>query len=142
MLDRLRRVPAWAWALLFSLAICLPRLGGFGFWDPWELKVADQVRDIARSGHLFDPTAGGKYPQAKPLGTALAALGIRVFGASELGARIFITLAALAALMAVYWAGAGLFRRRAALLATLVLGSMTLFVLEARQLTTDAPLIA
>jgi len=141
-MDRLRRVPWWAWALLFSIAICLPRLGSFGFWDPWELKVADQVRDISRSGHLFDPTVAGKYPQAKPLGPALAALGIRVFGASELGARIFITLAALAALMAVYWAGAGLFRRRAALLATLVLGSMTLFVLEARQLTSDAPLVA
>src|SRR4029077_2935980 len=60
----------------------------------------------------------------------------------EQGARIFITLSAIAALMAVYWAGAGLFRRRAALLSTLVLGTMTLFVLEARQLPSDAPLIA
>ncbi len=34
MMDRLRRVPFWAWALLFSVALCLPRLGGFGFWDP------------------------------------------------------------------------------------------------------------
>jgi hypothetical protein len=141
-MDRLRRVPAWAWALLFSLAVCLPRLGGFGFWDPWELRVADQVRDIARSEHLFDPTVGGRYPAAKPLTPALAALGIRLFGASELGARIFITLSAVAALMAVYWAGASLLRRRAALLSTLVLGSMTMFVLEARQLTSDAPLIA
>ncbi len=44
--------------------------------------------------------------------------------------------------MAVYWAGAGLLRPRAALLATLALGTMPLFVLEARQLTSDAPLIA
>ena len=44
--------------------------------------------------------------------------------------------------MAVYWAGRGLLRPRAALLATLALGTMPLFVLEARQLTSDAPLIA
>jgi hypothetical protein len=138
----LASVPAWGWALLFSLAICLPRLGSFGFWDPAELKLADQARDILRTGHLFDTTAGGKYPQSAPLGSFLAALGIKVFGASELGARSFLALFAVGALMAVYWGGAGLFRKRAALLGTLVLGSMTIFVLEARQLTSDVPLMA
>ncbi len=62
-----------------------------------------------------------------------------MFGASEWGARFFFALSAIAALMAVYWAGAGLLRRRAGLLATLALGTMPLFVLEARQLTSDAP---
>jgi len=47
--ERLQRVPAWAWALLFACVICLPRLGAFGFWDPWELKVADQARAMALS---------------------------------------------------------------------------------------------
>jgi hypothetical protein len=142
MEDRLRRVPAWGWALLFSVALCLPRVGGFGFWDPWELKLADVARDIARSGHLFDPTGGGHYPAAKPLGPFLTALGITIFGASELGARVLSALCAVGALMAVYWAGAGLFRKRAGLLGTLALGTMTMFVLEARQLTSDAPLMA
>jgi hypothetical protein len=142
-MEKLRRVPFWGWALLFSLAICLPRLGRFGFWDPWELKIADQAREMVRSGHIFDPTGSAAHVQpGKPLGPILEALGIKVFGASELGARIFIALMAVGALMAVYWAGLGLFRRRAALLGTLVLGSMTLFVLEARQLTSDAPLMA
>ena len=85
---------------------------------------------------------GGKYPQSAPLDLFLAALGIKLFGASELGARLPIALAGVGALMAVYWAGTGLFRKRAALLGTLVLGSMTMFVLEARQLTTDVPLMA
>ena len=48
----------------------------------------------------------------------------------------------MGALLAVYWAGRSLLRPRAALLATLALGTMPLFVLEARQLTSDAPLIA
>ncbi|HVR01093.1 MAG TPA: glycosyltransferase family 39 protein, partial [Polyangia bacterium] len=138
----LRAVPEWGWALLFALVICLPRLGAFGFWDPFELKLADQARDMVRAGALFDPTAGGKYPATARLDLFLAALGIKLFGASELGARLPIALSAVGALMAVYWAGVGLFRKRAALLGTLVLGSMTMFVLEARQLTTDVPLMA
>jgi hypothetical protein len=138
----LRAVPYWGWALLFSLVICLPRLGAFGFWDPAELKLADQARDMVRAGSLLDPTAGGKYAPTARLDLFLAALGIKLFGASELGARLPIALAAVGALMAVYWAGTGLFRARAALLGTLVLGTMAMFVLEARQLTTDVPLMA
>ena len=140
--DELRRVPPWAWALLFAVALCLPRLSRFGFWDPWELKLAEQARDVARAGNLFDPTAGGKYPGGHALSTLLSALGIKVFGPSELGARLPLALAAIGALMAVYWAGRNLLRPRAALLATLALGTMPLFTLEARQLMSDAPLIA
>jgi hypothetical protein len=128
--------------VLFSLAICLPRLGAFGFWDPWELKIADQAREIAESGHLFDPTVGGRYPAGKGLGFVFAALGIKLFGAGEFGARLLSTLCAVGALLGVYWAAAGMFRRRAALLATLALGTMTIFTLEARQLTSDAPAMA
>ena len=57
----LRAVPTWGWALLFAVVVCLPRLGGFGFWDPYELKLADQARDMVRAGGLLDPTAHGKY---------------------------------------------------------------------------------
>ena len=140
--DELRRVPGWAWALLFAVALCLPGLARFGFWDPWELKLAEQARDVARSGHLFDPTADGRYPGGRALGMCCRRSGIRIFGPSELGARLPIALAAVGALLAVYWAGRSLLRPRAALLATLALGTMPLFVLEARQLTSDAPLIA
>src|SRR3954465_14112808 len=138
----LGRVRTWAWALAFAVALCLPRLGASGFWDPSELKLAEQARDIARSDSLLDPTVAGKDPARPPLDLSLAALGIRLFGASELGARLFFALCAIGALIAIYWAGAGLLRKRAGLLATLALGTTPLFVLEARQFTSDAPLIA
>ena len=142
VLDELARVPTWAWVLAFAVLLCVAGLSRFGFWDPWELKIAEQARDVARSGHFFDATAGGKYPGGHALAILLSALGIRIFGASELGARLPIALSAVGALMAVYWAGRSLLRPRGALLATLALGTMPLFVLEARQLTSDAPLIA
>ena len=140
--DRLRRITPATWAAVFAVLLVFPWLGSFGFWDPWELGIAERAREMARSGHLTDVTAGGRYGKEPPLDLILAALGMKVFGLGELGARIGNGVFAVLALLAVYWAGAGLFRKRAALLATLALGTMPLFFLQARQLTSDMPLVA
>ena len=71
LVDKLRRVPPLAWVALFAAALILPNLGSFGFWDPWELNLADRARDVAKSKDLFDPTAAGKYALEPPLDTAL-----------------------------------------------------------------------
>ena len=140
--DRLRRITPATWAAVFAVLLVFPWLGSFGFWDPWELGIAERAREMARSGHLTDVTAGGRYGKEPPLDLILAALGMKVFGVGELGARFGNGVFAVLALLAVYWAGAGLFRQRAALLATLALGTMPLFFLQARQLTSDMPLVA
>jgi hypothetical protein len=140
--ERLRRVPPGWWVALFALALILPRLGSFGFWDPWELKLAERARDIARSDSLFDVTVNRRFTAQPPLDLAGNALGMRIFGVGEFGGRISDACFGILAILAVYWAGVGLFRRRAALLGALALGSMPLFVLEARQLTSDMPLVA
>ncbi len=140
-LVKLRRVPPAGWAAIFAGLLILPGLGSFGFWDPWELGVADQARAVMRSSSLFDPTVGGKFSPQPPLNLFLDALGMKVFGVRELGARFFDALAGVGAILAVYWAGAGLFRRRAGLLAALALGSMPIFILQARQLLSDMPLV-
>lgn len=142
LVERLRRVPSVGWAVLFAVALILPGIGSFGFWDPWELSLADRARDIASSPSLLDPTIGGRFAAEPPLDLFLSALGMKIFAASELGGRIFNALFGVGAIVAVYWAGVGLFRRRAALLAALVLGTMPLFLLQARQLTSDTPLVA
>jgi len=137
--DRLRRVPAWAWALLFSVALALPRLGAFGLWEPWELAVAEKARVAADEMTASKAVEMLGRAELLPL---MRAAGVKVFGTSEFGARLFGALASIGALMAVYWAGLGLFRRRAALIAVLALGATPLFALSARQVTTDMPLVA
>jgi 4-amino-4-deoxy-L-arabinose transferase-like glycosyltransferase len=115
---------------LFAVLLCLPRLGAFGLWEPWELNLADRARRTADAGLTV-----GVFAQAFAagnLGPALQALGVTIFGPSEFGARVFDALFGIGALMAVYWAGVGLFRRRAALLAVLALGTMPLFALSSR----------
>jgi hypothetical protein len=140
--DRLRRVPPAGWVAILAAALILPGLGSFGFWDPWELGIADRARALSRSGHLFDVTVGARYGGEPPLDLFLSALGMNLFGTTELGARLFHALFALVAVFAVYWGGSGLFRRRAGALAAAALVTMPLFLLQARQLTSDMPLIA
>ncbi|MCG5053487.1 MAG: glycosyltransferase family 39 protein [Myxococcales bacterium] len=135
--ERLARIPSLVWATLFAAALVLPGLGSFGFWDPWELNLAERAREMLDTGHAFDVTANGRYAPQPPLDLALSALGMKVFGASEWGGRLLQGLLAIANLLAVYWAGVGLLRRRAALLSVIVLGTMPLFFLQARQLTSD-----
>lgn len=139
-MDKLRRVPIWAWALLFSVLLCLPRLGSFGLWEPWELNVAERARRMADAG-LSAGDVAASFGRGE-LGATFQAIGVAIFGPSELGARLFNALCAVGALMAVFWAGLGLFRPRAALLAVLALGTMPLFALSSRQVTSDMPLVA
>jgi hypothetical protein len=140
--EKLRRIPPVWWIVIFALAMVLPRLGSFGFWDPWELKIAEHARDLAASSSLFDVTVNKRFTPQPPLDLILAATGMRIFSVGEFGGRIGNALCAILAILAVYWAGLGLFRRRAAMLSALALGSFPLFVLEARQLVSDMPLVA
>jgi hypothetical protein len=140
--ERLRRVPPGWWVALFALALILPGLGSFGFWDPWELKLAERARDIAHSEHLFDVTVNRRFTAAPPLDLAGDAFGMRIVGVGEFGGRISDAFFGILAILGVYWAGLGFFRRRAAVLGALALGSMPIFVLQARQLTSDMPLVA
>src|SRR5438046_987730 len=98
--ERLRRVPARAWsflfALVFGLVMLLPALGSFGFWDPWELNIADRAQKMVSAGTLTDTTAAGRFnPPVPPLSLGLAALGIKMFGANEFGARVLGALCGL-----------------------------------------------
>jgi hypothetical protein len=140
-IEKVRRIPPVGWIALFAVALILPRLGSFGFWDPWELKIAEHARDMAHTS-VFDVTVDKRFPAEPPLDLITSALGMKIFSVGEFGGRIGNGLFGILAILAVYWAGLGLFRRRAAILSALVLGSIPLFVLQARQIVSDMPLMA
>jgi hypothetical protein len=127
---------------LFSVVLCLPGLGSFGLWEPWELSLADQARRLADDPGGVGPGALARALAHAQLTPYLQALGIALVGPTEGGARFFGALGGVAGLMAVYWAGVGLLRARAALLAVLTLGSTPIYALSSRQLTSNIPLIA
>jgi hypothetical protein len=141
-IEKLRRIPPVWWIALFAVVLVLPRLGSFGFWDPWELKIAEHARDMAASSSVFDVTVDKRFTAEAPLDLILSAVGMRIFSVGEFGGRLGNGLCAILAILAVFWAGLGLLRRRAAVLSALALGSLPLFVLESRQIVSDMPLVA
>ncbi|MBN2574237.1 MAG: glycosyltransferase family 39 protein [Deltaproteobacteria bacterium] len=140
-IERLRRIPTTWWVAIFAVVLVLPRIWSYGFWEPWELKIGEHARDMA-DGALADVTVNKRYPAEPPLNLLVSALGMKIFGVGEFGGRIGNGLFAIVAIFAVYWAGLGLLRRRAALLSALALGAMPLFVLQSRQIVSDMPLVA
>jgi hypothetical protein len=141
-IEKLRRIPPVWWIALFAVVLVLPRLGSFGFWDPWELKLAEHARDMAAGASVFDVTVDKRFTAEPPLDLILSAIGMRVFSVGEFGGRVGNGLCAILAILAVFWAGLGLMRKRAAVLSALALGSLPMFVLESRQIVSDMPLIA
>lgn len=140
--DRARTLSApVCYALLAALALALffPRLGSFGFWDPYEVRVADAARNVA-TGAVTLKQASTQLARP-PATVALVAAGFRMFGIGEAGGRLPIAFTALLAVLACFYAGSGLIRRRGALVGSFVLATAPAFLLGARQLTTNAPLL-
>ena len=115
-------------------ALLLPGPGRFGLWEPWERRIADEAAALAGLRRPLGGTTGG--PQVLAGGH-----GLRLFGFDEGGARLPGALIAVGTLLGLAWAGASLYGRRAGIAAALVLAATPLFVLQARQLTSDVPLL-
>jgi 4-amino-4-deoxy-L-arabinose transferase-like glycosyltransferase len=129
------------YALLAALSLVLffPKLGSFGFWDPYEIKVADAARNLATGQTTM---AQATHIIGRPPATvAIVAAGFKLFGVGELGGRLPIAITSLLAVLACFYAGSSLIRRRGALLGAFVLATTPAFLLGARQLTTNAPLL-
>ena len=127
------------YGIIGSLALFVPGLGSFGFWDPYEVRLADAARTLATGdGTLGQATQIFGRP---PVTVVLISAGFKAVGVGELGGRLPIALVSILAVLACFYAGSGLIRRRGALLGSFVLATTPAFLLGARQLTTNAPLI-
>jgi len=118
----LARVPPVLPLMAAGMALVLPGLGASGLWEPWEVARAQ-------------PSASA------PLAERLAAAVATALGGREAHLRLTAAVAALTTLLVVWWAGAGLVSRRTGMLSAAVLAGTPLFVLHARQLTPDMPLV-
>lgn len=132
--------------LLLSIAAALlaPRLGTAGLWDPHEVRLLESASEP------FDLHTLWQAKSLKPrLPVLPLALGIRLFGANEIGGRAPMLFLGLLCLLALYVLGhflASLRRRngsRNGILAGLVLLSSPLFFLSVRHASlTLLPMLA
>lgn len=127
--------------LALAALLFLPLLGHDGLWDPAEVRIADVAKEMAH-GHSWIVPARAPGPHTPLLYWALSA-GYRV-GAGELAGRLPVAVLSLLAVLAAWYAAAGLLRRRAAFLGTFALVTTPAVFLGARALNThvDAMLTA
>lgn len=121
--------PAALLLLLLGVLLLLPGLGAFGLWDPHEVRLIEgasdpiELRELWMPEHAFKP----RLP-LMPL-----KLGAKLFGATELGARLPMAGLALLSLLALLQLGVLLKRVRAGALGALALLTMPVLFLSARQ---------
>lgn len=159
LLRKLGR-PALAplWMLLLAVAVIVPLLSGPGLWEPQEMKVADDALDRAgvdetpagtgaaeaKARERRERQAQGGCPKEattddgpRTLTPRLAAWGAGTIGTSEGDMRLPVALLGVLCVLAVFGIAARLAGPRAGALAGVILLSMPLLMLQARQLTSE-----
>ena len=119
------------WAGFAALAFALFKLGAMrALWDPGESRYAEISREMLESGDYLVPHLNYvPYFEKPPLGYWLNALGMRVFGVNEFGARFFTIVSGLVLLWGLYRFAKKVLSQRAALLSAAVLASSLAFFL-------------
>src|SRR5437016_9663856 len=128
---------------VLSYFLFFHRLGGIGMLGPDEPRYAAIARGMFQSGDYITPRLNGEAWFEKPvLFYWLGALGYKIFGLNESGARFPSALAATISVFLVYWCGRKLWGRVTGFLAALMLASSVGFLAFARAASTDMPLTA
>lgn len=123
---------------LLAATLLLWNLGGYGLWESTEARYAEVAARMVRSGDWLTPRLNFvAHFEKPPLAYWASALGMSALGVNELGARLGLTLAALAILAVVYRWAAERGGSVSGLAAHLTLLSAPLFFALSRSLTTD-----
>jgi 4-amino-4-deoxy-L-arabinose transferase-like glycosyltransferase len=95
----------WAVLIIATLSICyFSHLGAIGFVGPDEPRYAWIARDMAETGDWVTPRLYGKpWFEKPPLYYWGGALGVKLFGVSEVSARLPSAISALFATLALAW---------------------------------------
>jgi 4-amino-4-deoxy-L-arabinose transferase-like glycosyltransferase len=118
--------------IIFGVAF-LQTLGRFPLIEPDEGRYAEIPREMLERGDFITPLLDYvKYFEKPPLHYWLNALSMSIFGQNEFAVRLPGAMMGLLTVLLVYHAGRKLFGRRTGLLAALVLGTCTGFLVQAR----------
>ncbi len=161
ILQYLQRESLWPLLVaVIAAAILLPGLDQAGFWEPYEIRVADRAHERlgqpAAPAEPAEPSAApGKddkpaAPAAQPAGPPgpplhewSMAQGMRLAGGDkELGARLPLALLGILTVLATFFLGQRLGSPRAGLLSALILLAFPLTVFQSRQLMSQIGLAA
>ncbi len=124
--------------LVLAATVLLWNLGAYGLWESTEARYAEIAARMVRSGDWLAPRFNYILHFDKPpLAYWASALGMTLFGVDELGARLPLVLASLAALTVVYRWAAERDGPEAARYAFLCLLSAPLFYTLSRSVATD-----
>ncbi len=128
---------------VLSVFLFFFRLGGIGMLGPDEPRYASIAHAMLQSGDYITPRLNGEaWFEKPPLLYWGSALGYKLFGWNEFGARFPSALAATFCVFLVYWCGRKLWDRTIGFLAAEILASSVGTFAFARAATTDMPLTA
>jgi len=84
---------AWAILVLISIFLAFSFQGTRGLWEPDEGRYSECAREMLISGDWTTPTINGELHFTKPPFTYWAiAIGLKIFGVNEWGARFYLAL--------------------------------------------------
>ena len=123
---------------LLILFISLDGLGDRKLANPDEGRYSEIAREMALSGDFVTPRLNGlKYFEKPPLQYWATAVAFRLFGESELTARLYTALCGLGCILLIAYTGKRLYDEETGLLAALVLLSAPYFVALIEIVTLD-----
>lgn len=115
-------------------------LGKWGIMETSEARYAEISKEMIENHDYIHPKLLGIYHYHKPPITyQITALGYKIFGINEFGARFFVQLAIIIQLILVYQISLILFNnKKIALTSCLIYFSLPIVLISSRNLTTDA----
>ncbi|MCH3914577.1 MAG: glycosyltransferase family 39 protein [Acidaminococcaceae bacterium] len=130
--------------IVFWLAVIL-----LLFFNNWALPITDSVesnysqtaKEMVLSGDWVSPQIYGRYWYDKPIMSYwLIALGFKIFGFTEFGARFFPALSGVAGMALTVWGAKKLYSEKVALLSGIMLLTTIEFFAISKSILTDGML--
>jgi len=125
--------------LVVLFGVLLIQLGSWGLTESSEARYAEIGREMALSNDFINPSLLGIIHYHKPPVTyAITAIGYKIFGYTEFGARFFLSLALILQVLLVFKIARLWFKdEKIAIASALIYFSFPLALIAARNLTTD-----